>query len=87
MQTIRATMAQALVRFLAQQQVERDGVAAPFFAGMFGIFGHGNVTGLGQALQEVGKLRFYRPAVGTRQCRRESSDSSRNRREPPCRKP
>jgi 3D-(3,5/4)-trihydroxycyclohexane-1,2-dione acylhydrolase (decyclizing) len=59
--TVRATMAQALVRFLAQQRVERDGVAAPLFAGMFGIFGHGNVTGLGQALEEVDELRFYRP--------------------------
>ena len=61
MQTVRATMAQALVRFLARQHVERDGVTAPLFAGMFGIFGHGNVTGLGQALEEVGDLRFYRP--------------------------
>src|SRR5688500_10888329 len=61
MNTIRLTMAQALVRFLARQQVERDGVSQPFFAGMFGIFGHGNVTGLGQALEEVGELRFYRP--------------------------
>jgi 3D-(3,5/4)-trihydroxycyclohexane-1,2-dione acylhydrolase (decyclizing) len=61
MKTVRATMAQALVRFLARQQVERDGVANPLFAGVFGIFGHGNVTGLGQALEEVGQLRFYRP--------------------------
>ena len=34
--------------------VERDGVEQPFFAGMWGIFGHGNVTGLGQALEETG---------------------------------
>lgn len=61
MQTVRATMAQALVRFLARQHVERDGVVTPFFAGVFGIFGHGNVTGLGQALQEVDELRFHRP--------------------------
>jgi 3D-(3,5/4)-trihydroxycyclohexane-1,2-dione acylhydrolase (decyclizing) len=61
MKTIRATMAQALVRFLARQQVERDGVANPLFAGVFGIFGHGNVTGLGQALEEVGQLPFFRP--------------------------
>jgi 3D-(3,5/4)-trihydroxycyclohexane-1,2-dione acylhydrolase (decyclizing) len=61
MTTVRATMAQALVRFLAKQQVERDGVAQPFFAGMWGIFGHGNVTGLGQALEETGALPFYRP--------------------------
>jgi 3D-(3,5/4)-trihydroxycyclohexane-1,2-dione acylhydrolase (decyclizing) len=55
------TMAQALVRYLARQHVERDGVSQPFFAGMWGIFGHGNVTGLGQALEELGELRFYRP--------------------------
>ena len=61
MQTARMTMAQALVRFLAKQRVERDGVSAPLFAGMWGIFGHGNVTGLGQALEEVGELPFYRP--------------------------
>ena len=61
MRTERATMAQALVRFLAAQTVERDGVTQPFFAGMWGIFGHGNVTGLGQALEETGVLPFYRP--------------------------
>jgi 3D-(3,5/4)-trihydroxycyclohexane-1,2-dione acylhydrolase (decyclizing) len=62
MKTLRMTMAQALVRFLTQQYVERDGQEQRFFAGMFGIFGHGNVTGLGQALEEVGKdLRYYQP--------------------------
>jgi 3D-(3,5/4)-trihydroxycyclohexane-1,2-dione acylhydrolase (decyclizing) len=61
MTTFRATMAQALVRFLAAQKVERDGVTQPFFAGVWGIFGHGNVTGLGQALEETGALPFYRP--------------------------
>ena len=50
--TIRLTMAQALVRFLTQQYVERDGVERRFFGGCFGIFGHGNVAGIGQALQE-----------------------------------
>jgi 3D-(3,5/4)-trihydroxycyclohexane-1,2-dione acylhydrolase (decyclizing) len=45
-------MAQALVRFLARQYVERDGVEERFFAGCFGIFGHGNVAGVGQALQQ-----------------------------------
>ncbi|WP_448074035.1 3D-(3,5/4)-trihydroxycyclohexane-1,2-dione acylhydrolase (decyclizing) [Georgenia yuyongxinii] len=43
-------MAQALVRFLANQFTERDGVEQKFFAGAFGIFGHGNVAGVGQAL-------------------------------------
>ncbi|WP_027006176.1 3D-(3,5/4)-trihydroxycyclohexane-1,2-dione acylhydrolase (decyclizing) [Conexibacter woesei] len=46
----RLTVAQALVRFLAVQHVERDGVRTPFFAGCLGIFGHGNVAGLGEAL-------------------------------------
>jgi 3D-(3,5/4)-trihydroxycyclohexane-1,2-dione acylhydrolase (decyclizing) len=44
------TVAQALVRFLAVQYVERDGVPERFFAGCLGIFGHGNVAGLGEAL-------------------------------------
>ncbi len=51
--TVRATTAQALVRFLAAQQVSRDGSQGPFFAGVAGILGHGNVAGLGQALVEA----------------------------------
>ena len=50
--TLRLTVAQAVVRFLAAQHVERDGVTNRFFAGCFGIFGHGNVAGIGQALLE-----------------------------------
>src|SRR5215207_11584481 len=46
-ETARMTMAQAVVKFLAQQYVERDGVEQPFFAGVWGIFGHGNVAGIG----------------------------------------
>src|SRR3712207_7366978 len=62
MGTVRLTTAQALVRFLASQFVERDGQEQRFFAGVFGIFGHGNVTGIGQALEEVGQdLTYYRP--------------------------
>ncbi|MEA2527239.1 MAG: hypothetical protein QOF73_4466, partial [Thermomicrobiales bacterium] len=62
MSTIRMTMAQAVVRFLANQYVQRDGQEQRLFAGMWGIFGHGNVTGLGQALEEVGEdLPYYRP--------------------------
>lgn len=61
MDTIRMTVAQAIVRFLARQYVSRDGQEHPFFAGMFGIFGHGNVTGIGQALEEVGELTHYQP--------------------------
>jgi 3D-(3,5/4)-trihydroxycyclohexane-1,2-dione acylhydrolase (decyclizing) len=60
MGTVRLTMAQALVRFLANQYVERDGVEQRFFAGVFGIFGHGNAAGVGQALQQYsGELTYY----------------------------
>ena len=53
-------MAQALVRFLASQYVERDGIEQRFFAGCWGIFGHGNVAGIGQALHErPDDLRYY----------------------------
>jgi len=55
------TTAQALVAFLAEQQVERDGARAPLLAGVLGIFGHGNVAGVGQALQQHGGLRFVLP--------------------------
>jgi 3D-(3,5/4)-trihydroxycyclohexane-1,2-dione acylhydrolase (decyclizing) len=51
--TIRLTTAQALVRFLAAQHTERDGVEQRLIAGCFGIFGHGNVAGVGQALLEA----------------------------------
>ena len=62
MSTRRITMAQALVRFLGAQYVQRDGVDHAFFAGVIGIFGHGIVAGLGQALQEnSGGLRYYLP--------------------------
>ncbi|MGP8000666.1 MAG: 3D-(3,5/4)-trihydroxycyclohexane-1,2-dione acylhydrolase (decyclizing) [Streptosporangiaceae bacterium] len=54
----RLTVAQAVVRFLAAQRSERDGATRPLFAGCFGIFGHGNLAGLGQALLEAG------PAAG-----------------------
>jgi 3D-(3,5/4)-trihydroxycyclohexane-1,2-dione acylhydrolase (decyclizing) len=55
----RMTMAQALIAFLKQQSIERDGVEQPFFAGCFGIFGHGNVAGIGQALQQMPDFRYY----------------------------
>ena len=58
MSTIRLTMAQALIGFLKEQYVERDGVEMPFFAGVLGIFGHGNVAGIGQALQENPDFRY-----------------------------
>jgi 3D-(3,5/4)-trihydroxycyclohexane-1,2-dione acylhydrolase (decyclizing) len=52
MATTRLTVAQALVRFLEAQHVERDGATTRFFTGCWGIFGHGNVAGIGQALLE-----------------------------------
>src|SRR5919202_2393786 len=58
-QTKRMTMAQALIAFLKQQYVERDGHEQPFFAGCFWIFGHGNVAGIGQALQQNTDFRYY----------------------------
>jgi 3D-(3,5/4)-trihydroxycyclohexane-1,2-dione acylhydrolase (decyclizing) len=57
---VRMTMAQAVVRFLAQQRSSRDGREQPFFGGVFGIFGHGNVAGIGEALQQQrGAMRYY----------------------------
>ncbi len=56
------TVAQALVRFLAAQEIERDGQRSRFVAGCFGIFGHGNVAGLGQALQQYSGLLPFHPA-------------------------
>jgi 3D-(3,5/4)-trihydroxycyclohexane-1,2-dione acylhydrolase (decyclizing) len=52
METRRVTMAQALLSFLKNQYVERDGRQHQFFGGVLGIFGHGNVAGIGQALQQ-----------------------------------
>ncbi|GAA4964829.1 3D-(3,5/4)-trihydroxycyclohexane-1,2-dione acylhydrolase (decyclizing) [Kineococcus glutinatus] len=51
--TVRLTVAQAVVRFLQSQFSERDGQRQPFFGGVLGIFGHGNVAGVGQALLEA----------------------------------
>jgi 3D-(3,5/4)-trihydroxycyclohexane-1,2-dione acylhydrolase (decyclizing) len=64
---MRLTMAQALVRFLGAQLSERDGRQQKLLGGVFGIFGHGNVAGIGQALhQSGGALRYY-------QCRNEQA--------------
>ena len=77
-QRIRLTVAQALVRFLVRQYSERDGVERRLVAGCFGIFGHGNIAGLGQALMQAevageqdagadrGGLRYF-------QCRNEQA--------------
>jgi 3D-(3,5/4)-trihydroxycyclohexane-1,2-dione acylhydrolase (decyclizing) len=60
MNTKRLTTAQALILYLQNQYVERDGNEQPFFAGCWGIFGHGNVAGIGQALQQYAdKFRYY----------------------------
>lgn len=58
-ETVRLTTAQAIIRFLANQYVTRDGNEHRFFGGCFGIFGHGNVSGIGQALQQYRAFRFY----------------------------
>src|SRR5690242_13486464 len=58
----RLTVAQALVRFLAAQETERDGRGERLIAGCYGIFGHGNVAGLGQALQQHRELLPYHSA-------------------------
>ena len=63
----RLTMAQALVRFLSAQATERDGRRQRFIPGVFGIFGHGNVAGVGQALDQMSdRMRYY-------QCRNEQA--------------
>ena len=65
--TVRLTMAQALVRFLSVQYTERDGARQRFIDGVFGIFGHGNVAGVAQALDQMPeRLRYY-------QCRNEQA--------------
>jgi len=61
MTTVRLTMAQALVRFLAAQRTICDGIEVPLFGGVWAIFGHGNVAGLGEALyRHRAELPTYR---------------------------
>jgi 3D-(3,5/4)-trihydroxycyclohexane-1,2-dione acylhydrolase (decyclizing) len=55
----RLTVAQALVAFLRNQYSSRDGKEQKFIQGCFGIFGHGNVAGIGQALEQDPQLRYY----------------------------
>ena len=59
--TTRLTAGQAVVRFLAAQWTERDDVRRRAVPAMFGIFGHGNVLGLGQAIDQESDLRLYQP--------------------------
>jgi len=64
---VRLTMAQALVKYLSAQHTERDGERRRFFGGMFGIFGHGNVAGVAQALDQMrDDMPYY-------QCRNEQA--------------
>lgn len=64
--TLKLTTAQATIAFLKNQYIERDGKMHPFFAGCFGIFGHGNVGGIGQALSQDPTFKYY-------QCRNEQA--------------
>ena len=57
--TVRTTAAQATIKFLQNQFSERDGKQHQFFGGCLGIFGHGNVAGIGQALEQDTGLRYY----------------------------
>ncbi len=59
MKNIKLTTAQAIIQYLDQQYVQRDGKVHKFFTGCFGIFGHGNVAGIGQALHQYEKLPYY----------------------------
>ncbi len=59
METVRLTVSQALIRFLKNQHIRRDGKETPFIAGVWGIFGHGNVAGIAQALHEDQQMPFY----------------------------
>ena len=63
---IRLTTSQAIILFLQNQFVERDGKEYLFFKGCFGIFGHGNVAGIGQALKQYPSFKYY-------QCRNEQA--------------
>ena len=53
METVRLTTAQAIVKYLMAQKIVIDGETVPLFPGVYAIFGHGNVTCLGHALEEV----------------------------------
>ena len=59
MKKTRLTVAQATIAFLKNQFVRQDELEIPFFAGCFGIFGHGNVAGLGEALKQNPDFTYY----------------------------
>ena len=58
---MKLTMAQAIIRYLNNQYVERDGKENKFIAGVWGIFGHGNVAGIGEALEQNKDLKHFLP--------------------------
>ena len=66
MNKIKLTVAQAIIKYINNQQIKTDGIEKKFFEGCFGILGHGNVGGIGQAIQEQKELKYY-------QCRNEQS--------------
>ena len=66
MKNIQLTCAHALIKYLIAQKTLIDGKKVPLFPGVFGIFGHGNVAGIGQALQQQNDLKYY-------QCRNEQA--------------
>ena len=70
MSKTRMTVGQAVVKFLNQQYIEMDGKVEPFVDGMFTIFGHGMVVGLGQALEEdpADGLRSNRTGTAAAEC-------------------
>lgn len=71
MDTIRLTTAQALVKFLNQQYVDFGNGPERFVHGIFTVFGHGNVLGLGQALQEApGEMTVYQGGMSKEWCMR-----------------
>jgi 3D-(3,5/4)-trihydroxycyclohexane-1,2-dione acylhydrolase (decyclizing) len=70
--TIQLTVAQAVVKFLAGQYSERDGVRQRLIEGCFGIFGHGNIAGLGQALMQA-EVEGDQDALRYFQCRNEQA--------------
>ncbi|MCH6198913.1 3D-(3,5/4)-trihydroxycyclohexane-1,2-dione acylhydrolase (decyclizing) [Aquiflexum sp. LQ15W] len=59
MNRVKLSVSQAIIKFLSNQYVERDKIEHQFFAGCFGIFGHGNVGGIGQALHQYPEFRFF----------------------------
>ena len=79
MKTVRLTTAQAIVRYLVAQRTVIDGVEVPLFPGVFAIFGHGNVTGLGFALDEAARRAADDGAARTSRAWRSPRSATRRR--------